>query len=315
MKIRGSVAKSLLIGLAVALIPVNAVSAQKISPGGACKVMGQKIAFQKKTYTCIKSGKKLVWNKGVALRKPTPTPTPTQTPSAPQTPTPPPAPESQILSLSGVQKMNLPTDYVGQTPSARILFRWPIPSIANLGGYVISYQDQSMFSPPCDLTNGLCEGPRMADDEVYNLVITDSQTDKVEIGGLKLDNSYQFKFCYVIGDVQAFQNIGSLCWSQGFRIYLYTDTEKVPKAPAIAVVGLSKAIEVDLQSQVPNGFRVKVLIFGGQFGMGATAASLASTGKMKIDASPGLYEVVAIMVTPSGINGDPSSSFRVNVSP
>ena len=313
MRIKRSLARGLLIALAISLIPIAAFSAQKITPGSTCKVMGQKIAFQKKTYTCIKSGKKLVWNKGVALKKPTPMPT--QTPSAPQTPTPAPAPVSQILSLSGVQKMNLPADYVGQTPSARILFRWPIPSIANLGGYVISYQDQSMFSPPCDLTKGLCDGPRMADDEIYNLVITDSQSDKVEIGSLKLDNSYQFKFCYVIGDVQALQNIGSQCWSQGFRVFLNTDTEKVPKAPAIAVAGLAKAIEVDLQSQVPNGYRVNVLVFGGQFGMGATAASLASPGKMKIDASPGLYEVVAIMVTPSGINGDPSSSFRVNVSP
>jgi len=77
MRFRGSVAKGLLIALAVVLIPVTAVSAQKITPGSTCKVLNQKVVYQNKTYTCIKSGKKLVWNKGVAVKKPTPTPTPT----------------------------------------------------------------------------------------------------------------------------------------------------------------------------------------------------------------------------------------------
>ena len=60
-----------------ALLPVHAVSAQKIIPGSTCKVHKQKITNQNKVYTCIKSGKKLVWNKGFALNT-TPTPLPTQ---------------------------------------------------------------------------------------------------------------------------------------------------------------------------------------------------------------------------------------------
>ena len=63
------------------LIPVSALAAQKITPGSTCKVLNQKVVYQSKTYTCIKSGKKLVWNKGVALKKPTPTPTPAPTKS------------------------------------------------------------------------------------------------------------------------------------------------------------------------------------------------------------------------------------------
>jgi hypothetical protein len=77
MRFRGSLTKGLLIALAVTLIPVTAVSAQKITPGSTCKVLNQKIVYQNKTYTCIKSAKKLIWNKGVANKKPTPTPTPT----------------------------------------------------------------------------------------------------------------------------------------------------------------------------------------------------------------------------------------------
>ena len=76
MRFRGSLTKGLLIALALTMIPVSAISAQKITPGSTCKVLNQKVVNQNKTYTCIKSGKKLVWNKGVAVKKPTPTPAP-----------------------------------------------------------------------------------------------------------------------------------------------------------------------------------------------------------------------------------------------
>ena len=77
MRFRGSLAKGLLISLAFTLLPNAAVSAQKITPGSTCKVLNQKVVYQKKTYTCTKSAKKLIWNKGVAVKKSTPTPTPT----------------------------------------------------------------------------------------------------------------------------------------------------------------------------------------------------------------------------------------------
>jgi len=81
MRIRGSLAKGALIALAVVLIPVTAVSAQKITPGSTCKVLNQKVVYQNKTFTCIKSGKKLVWIKGVTIAKPVPTQMPTSTPT------------------------------------------------------------------------------------------------------------------------------------------------------------------------------------------------------------------------------------------
>ena len=76
MRIKGSLAKGLLIALALTLIPDVAVSAQKITPGSTCKVYKQKVTNKNKVYTCIKSGKKLVWNKGVALKKSEPAPVP-----------------------------------------------------------------------------------------------------------------------------------------------------------------------------------------------------------------------------------------------
>ena len=60
--------------------------------GKACSKLGQTQLYKFKNYTCIKSGKKLVWSKPVAVSpiapKPTATPTPTPTPSATPTPTP-----------------------------------------------------------------------------------------------------------------------------------------------------------------------------------------------------------------------------------
>ena len=78
---KGSVYKGILITLALTLIPTSAISAQKITSGSTCKVLNQKIVYLNKTYTCVKSGKKLVWNKGVLVVKPTPTPTPTPLPA------------------------------------------------------------------------------------------------------------------------------------------------------------------------------------------------------------------------------------------
>ena len=64
MKIKGSIAKGLILAMALTPITYPAFSAQKVTSGLTCKVLNQKVAYLNKTYTCIKSGKKLVWNKG-----------------------------------------------------------------------------------------------------------------------------------------------------------------------------------------------------------------------------------------------------------
>ena len=78
MRFKGRITKALLVALILTLIPVTAFSAQKITPGTTCKVYKQKITNQNKVYTCIKSGKKLVWNKGVQTPVPKKTPPPFQ---------------------------------------------------------------------------------------------------------------------------------------------------------------------------------------------------------------------------------------------
>jgi len=56
------------------------VATAAVKPGTTCKTLGQTSTSAGMKYTCIKSGKKLIWNKGVkVVVKATPTPTPTQT--------------------------------------------------------------------------------------------------------------------------------------------------------------------------------------------------------------------------------------------
>ena len=88
MRIKGSLATGVLIALATALTPVNAAAAENVIPSSACKVWNQKVVSQDKTYTCVKSGKKLIWNKGVVVKPAltstsadAPAVTPTNTPS------------------------------------------------------------------------------------------------------------------------------------------------------------------------------------------------------------------------------------------
>ena len=56
------------------IIPIS--NAATPVPGKSCSKLGQLQLHKSKNYTCIKSGKKLVWNKGVAIKRPTPAPTP-----------------------------------------------------------------------------------------------------------------------------------------------------------------------------------------------------------------------------------------------
>ena len=55
--------------------------------GSVCKKAGDTTIDGGRKYTCIKSGKKLVWKKGLVLPKPTPAPTPAPTPTPTPTPT------------------------------------------------------------------------------------------------------------------------------------------------------------------------------------------------------------------------------------
>jgi nitrite reductase/ring-hydroxylating ferredoxin subunit len=73
--------------------PLVAQAAAPIAPNLKCTHIGQTVIWRNKKYTCVKSGKKLVWNKGVVIPKPKPstvhstkTSQPTTSPRATYTP-------------------------------------------------------------------------------------------------------------------------------------------------------------------------------------------------------------------------------------
>ena len=84
----------LAIAIAVLLTLAGPVQAATPKAGAKCTKAGTTATASGKKFTCIKSGTKLVWNKGVAITKPSPiaTPKPTQESSPIATPTPTPIP-------------------------------------------------------------------------------------------------------------------------------------------------------------------------------------------------------------------------------
>jgi hypothetical protein len=106
----------------LAMSPLQASAAVKA--GAACTKAGATSTVGGIKYTCVKSGKKLVWDKGVKVvaaakpsvtptASPTPTPTPTPTPSptpvATPTPTPTPTPTKTFNSLWEKYDLTKPT--------------------------------------------------------------------------------------------------------------------------------------------------------------------------------------------------------------
>lgn len=103
------------------LIPVSAQGATA-KAGAKCTKLKSTQVVKGKKFTCIKSGSKLVWNKGVKVPvkptpkptstptvKPTPTPTPTSTPTPTPTPTPPPVVEkkSQVIDFGMLKDIQI----------------------------------------------------------------------------------------------------------------------------------------------------------------------------------------------------------------
>ncbi len=84
--------------LVVGSLQLQTVVANGAKAGGACKKLGSTQITSGKNFTCIKKGKKLIWNKGVLIPAPTPsvTPQPLPTPSATPSSTPTAAPTTSV---------------------------------------------------------------------------------------------------------------------------------------------------------------------------------------------------------------------------
>lgn len=121
--------RTLRMGLITALILSTLTVAEAASPkaGSTCPKVGTKEVFKGKTFTCVKFGKKLVWNKGVAVAaaKPSPTPSPLPSPviSASPTPepslTPMPSPSSSPSATSSPSISSTPIQSPASAPTPK----------------------------------------------------------------------------------------------------------------------------------------------------------------------------------------------------
>jgi hypothetical protein len=140
---------------------------------------------------------------------------------------------------------------------------------------------------------------------------TDKNYFNFKATGLKIDQTYAIKFQWVYSD-------GTVSdWSPGK--FVNTSTESVPSAPTATVTGGAGFIKVELPTFPTNALRVDIRIAGGTFGTGTVVAdSFTSAGVKTIAAlgaaDPGnAYIVTLLTVTPSKINGDPTSATTVYV--
>jgi len=103
--------------LTLPLTPLQAA----VKAGATCSKAGLKSVASGKTFTCVKSGKKFVWDMGVAIAKPTVVSTPSATPTA--TPTPTPTPEIVYATLWEKYKWSKPSSSASVATAATEKFK------------------------------------------------------------------------------------------------------------------------------------------------------------------------------------------------
>jgi hypothetical protein len=116
-KTKATLAILLSLFIVTPLMPAEAA----VKAGAACSKAGVKSVASGKTYTCIKSGKKFVWDKGVAVTKPTVVSTPSATPAASPTPTP--TPEIVYATLWEKYKWSKPSSSASVATAATEKFK------------------------------------------------------------------------------------------------------------------------------------------------------------------------------------------------
>ena len=115
------------------------ISQAAITGGARCTKLGQVVTSGGKKFTCVKSGKVLVWNKGVVEVKPTPSPirptpsvspsvqpspsaTPSPTPSISEKPTPSKSPVPMSLEIKKVDDLVAGKLENVKAPDAKVIF-------------------------------------------------------------------------------------------------------------------------------------------------------------------------------------------------
>ena len=117
-----------ILGLALPLVVVASNSYAAVKGGSACSKVGSKSVSGGKSYTCVKSGKKLVWDKGVlvpvakpAVVKPTPAPSASASATPKPSSTPKPAPTVANITFENLLENNANVSYTAWKRTADII--------------------------------------------------------------------------------------------------------------------------------------------------------------------------------------------------
>jgi hypothetical protein len=126
--------------LVLLLSLANPVQAATPKAGAKCSKAGTTATASGKKFTCIKSGNKLVWNKGVAVkaaRKPSPNPvfkpvepTPTATPTPSPTATPTPTPSVKPVEFNATAKKAFDIIQAAKIQSSNLTYTYRIGNFA-----------------------------------------------------------------------------------------------------------------------------------------------------------------------------------------
>ena len=104
-----------LLFILISSLTVPASVSAAVKQGDSCKKVGASSIAKGMKFTCVKSGKKLVWGKGVKVITPASNPSPKPTPSSSPTPTPSPSnspsPTPTPTSTPTVEPIVLPTSF------------------------------------------------------------------------------------------------------------------------------------------------------------------------------------------------------------
>jgi hypothetical protein len=292
-------------------LPQHIHAAPQAKAGTKCSKANATQLVGAKKFTCIKSGAKLVWNKGVLVPKPVaPSPTPTQI-SVEPTPTVPSAPVSIVRLISGAQTATEKVHYVNNLPRAKRIVRWPNQSgFDRADKIVIVYENMRKEAPPCDLSKALCQPPTRVDNKVYYEIIGDVTKEVFTLEDLAIDTEYNFGIYAIQGAISEAE-IVTLSRRQFF---LAQSIGLVPDPPTgISVGAIPGNIRITSTMPIEDGYKLLIIVIGGKFGTSTTVATFTTPQEVLVPAPDGYYMVTARIVTPSGINGSPGQTFDVTL--
>ncbi len=255
--------RKLLVGLVAVLtlsLVTSQVSVAAVKPGTKCSKAGATSTSNGKKYTCIKSGKKLVWNKGVTVAKPAPvatpsvSPTPTPTPIVTATPIATPTPSATPILIGGQHPLNL----IAVMKNGNALISWNAPdkSAFEIEDYELIYSideyftQRSIFVATTNYTMSKSEVENsFGYDKVYRFKVRGYSKDRSKV--TSFSQAYNLMINRSSSDIDSTKPLDPLCAADPLVPLEWKNFEKF----ALATFNCARPyrfLEVSLPSSIPT---------------------------------------------------------------